>query len=218
MFTQLRYEILDRSLKLDHFFKDQVRLGSVYSIATSKGLAFVQMYAMYEFTLHGVVEASIDAVCQLGLTLGELRRELTALFLGNEFTSIRDCGAERRWKLQTLVMIKASSTTSAASCGSKVFPSDGSHYRRSQLQSIWEIFGVTCSIVPSGRMYPLIDELVENRNAIAHGRRTPDDVGRGYSETDIDKKIQETRNLCVHIVDSLAIHCSRKENVTCSMP
>lgn len=216
MFTQLRSEILDRSLKLDHFFKDQVRLASVHSIATSKGLAFVQMYAIYEFTLHGAVEASIEAVCQLELSMGELRRELIALFLGNEFTSIRDCGVERRWKLQTQIMIKASSATSLTSSNNKVFPTDGSHYRRSQLQTIWDIFGVTSSIVPSGRIYPLIDELVENRNAIAHGRRTSDDVGRGYSETDIDKKIKETRDLCIHIVDSLAIHCSQKENVVCT--
>lgn len=94
-----------------------------------------------------------------------------------------------------------------------VLPKDGSHYRRSQLETIWSLFGITAPIVPDGRMYPLIGELVENRNAVAHGRRTPEDVGSGYSKDDCYIKVGLTQDLCTYLVATLQTHCADPKNL-----
>ena len=58
-------------------------------------------------------------------------------------------------------------------------------------------------IVPEQRHLGRIMELVENRNAIAHGRRTPEDVGRSYSKQDIEDRISDIFDICIYIVETI---------------
>jgi hypothetical protein len=86
------------------------------------------------------------------------------------------------------------------------FPSDGSHFRARQIQTIWDIFGLTGPIVPDNKFIGRIDELVENRNAIAHGRRTSEDVGSGYSFDDMGKRVDDIEKISIHLLTEMENH------------
>jgi hypothetical protein len=58
----------------------------------------------------------------------------------------------------------------------------------------------------------LIDELVDKRNAIAHGRETAEDVGRGFSISEMNKRMTLTKRLCVHLARTAKEHCSKHRN------
>jgi len=62
------------------------------------------------------------------------------------------------------------------------------------------------NVVPENRLLGRIEEMVENRNAITHGRRTPEDVGRGYSRLDIEERFTDLRRICEHVLGSLETH------------
>jgi hypothetical protein len=87
-----------------------------------------------------------------------------------------------------------------------LFPSDGSHYRIAQLRTIWKIFSVGAPVVPEPRLIGRVEELVENRNAISHGRRTPEEVGGRYSVQDIADRVDDTNAICSHVLVALESH------------
>jgi hypothetical protein len=44
------------------------------------------------------------------------------------------------------------------------------------LKTIWDIFCIQELIVCKGMHIGTIDEIVENRNAISHGRKSPEEI------------------------------------------
>ena len=88
-----------------------------------------------------------------------------------------------------------------------LFPSDGSHYRAEQLDTIWRLFGVSAPVLPDLRLRQRVNELVENRNAIAHGRRTARDVGARHTNKDMEARIDDTDAITHHVIDTMETHC-----------
>lgn len=87
-----------------------------------------------------------------------------------------------------------------------LFPSNGSHYRPSQLNTIWRVFGIDKPIVPEMIHLGRIEELVENRNAISHGRKTAEEVGRRYSIAELEKRIDDVFALAKYIISTMEDH------------
>jgi hypothetical protein len=210
MFADLQDEIADRILATRMFFRAAGRTRQRRALNTAKGLVFVQMYAVYEYTMKGAVRAVINLIKSHGTPVNRIRWTLLALALHPKVTAVIDSG-HKEWD-KKLGLFQTIDSAVAPVVPDSTFPDDGTHYRATQLRTIWRLFGITKPVVPHGRLHPLIDELVSNRNAIAHGQRTAEDVGRGYSPTDIASKISRTRRLCVHIAQTLQGHCSKPQN------
>src|SRR5438552_5565975 len=87
---------MDRFAAIESFFKATLRLGSSIE-QTAKGLAFVQMYAAYEYTARAVVRTAIDAITAHGHRTQDLIPSLIALFLDSELTGLRDCSRANIW-------------------------------------------------------------------------------------------------------------------------
>ncbi|MBZ0111194.1 MAG: hypothetical protein K8J08_01905 [Thermoanaerobaculia bacterium] len=135
-----------------------------------------------------------------------MRPSVLSLVLNAEWQAALESGRARQFGKRISLLDCACTGGLPFSVDDTLFPSDGSHYRPSQLYTLWSVFGVSGPIVPSPRFLGRIEELVENRNAISHGRRTAHDVGRGYSRGDIEARIDDTRAICVHVVGTLQSH------------
>lgn len=61
MFPALRTEVEARFEAIESFFKESKNLKDDHA-ATAKGLMFVQVYAVYEFTVRSVVRVAIDSI------------------------------------------------------------------------------------------------------------------------------------------------------------
>lgn len=171
-----------------------------------KGLAFVQLYATYEYAVRSGVQATLVAVRGSGVEIRALRRDLLALVLDANWESVSMSGRPRVWGSRMALIAKMDSIDSSATLRDDLFPTDGSHYRISQLQTIWRIFSIDAPIVPEPRLMGRIEELVENRNAISHGRHTPEEVGGRYSWQDISARVVDTDAICGHLVGTLDAH------------
>jgi hypothetical protein len=180
---------------------------------TAKGLIFVQMYAIYEHSVKNIVRLALAEMRGRAMPLNTIRLELMGLVLTPELQSVRDCGAETAWRSR-VDLFKRIGAPDAIDVADDVFPSDGSHYRRRQLDTIWELFGLAVPVVHTPRALGLITELVEHRNAIAHGRATAEDVGRRFSRDDCYLRLDLTRDLCTYLATTMETHCSHPPNLT----
>ena len=174
--------------------------------ATCKGLMFVQLYATYEYAVHSAVQAMLSSIRSDGLCPQDLHQRALTLVLHSGFQSASTAGIRRVWDQRLDLVAALDSTVPLLTLDNTLFPKDGSHYRVQQLETIWAVFGLTVPVVPEPRLKLRIEELVENRNAIAHGRRTADEVGGRYSSLEIGKRIDDIEQISTYVVTQLDIH------------
>src|SRR5438105_12082879 len=173
MFAGIRSEILDRIFSTKLLATAAAGLTMPRTQTAAKGLAFVQLYATYEFTIIESVRATLIAATAHRIELRRLQSGLQALALDAEITSIADSKKRASWPRRLQLFDKAISDAPAAF--PELFPDDGSHFKVDQLRTLWSLFNLQCPVVPDGRMIGRIAELVTHRNAIAHGRITAED-------------------------------------------
>jgi len=177
-----------------------------------KGLAFVQLYAIYEYAVVQSVIAANRTVSSHKIAHSALRHSLLPLALDSECKSLADCGPSREWDVRRGLMA-GSRASDPAAITDTLFPSDGSHFRRRQLNTIWELFGLDSSIVPEPRLLGRIDELVEKRNSVAHGRESAESVGARFSLSDLEARLVDIATVCRHVIESLDSHVSEPRNL-----
>ena len=171
-----------------------------------KGLAFVQLYATYEYSVRSAVQATLVALGAAGVEIRTLHRDLLALVLDSHWKSVSSSGRKHVWDSRGALIASIDSGELTSTLKDDLFPNDGSHYRIQQLYTIWKIFSVSGPVVSEPRLIGRIGELVDNRNAISHGRLTPEEVGGRYSWQEVASRVDDTNAIAGHVVSSLESH------------
>ena len=70
------------------------------------------------------------------------------------------------------------------------FPNDGSNFRTSQINTFCNVFGLPDPAPVLREVWSRIDTIVSDRNAVAHGRETPGEVGRRYTLPEINELVR----------------------------
>lgn len=173
----------------------------------ASGMAYVPMYAAYEYSLNRAFAAAVQHVDSLAIPLCDLQPELLAIALDPLLKAVRTTGENNVW-LKRLELFQKATCLETAVLDKVAMPHDGSHYKRTQLELFWAVFRLPGAIVPDPRLFDLPDELCDRRNAVAHGRRTAEDVGREKSPREILDRFAQTNQLCLHVLQSVASRCS----------
>lgn len=86
-----------------------------------------------------------------------------------------------------------------------------------RFKTIWNLFGIDGPTLPDLRLISRIDELVGNRNSIAHGRLTANEVGRDYSAKDLGRIIKDVSTIANHVIASLEDHIQNQKYLRVQM-
>ena len=98
---------------------------------------------------------------------------------------------EKRWKLSDKMINNPKVVISH-----DMMPTDGKNIRYKQLKSIANSFGMKENVLPRNEIGGYIQEMVDNRNYIAHGNKTPKEVGRNFTILDLIRYMK--RRLSLH--------------------
>lgn len=206
MFGPLKAESSARFTSVESFFKASRGMPTSEE-KTARGVAFVLMYAAYEYTVSTAVQNAIDTLSSHRHRVKNLTPPLMALFLDRELQILKSCSHKSVWAKRLDLFEKAFSNE-IASLPNTVLPTDGEHYRSSHLKIIFSVLGIKTLPVRRKNHLVKIDEIVEHRNAIAHGRETPDQVGRRYTREDVLNTIRQMKRLCLFFVSEIESHCA----------
>lgn len=152
----------------------------------ARGLAIVLLFAAYEELLRSLTRTLLETVVQLRISNSRLQPGLRAFAVRDAAKSLRDVGEKKVFAkaIPTLVEVigRADRTPTI---NPEDFPDDGSFMKQSQVV----VWANTFQIGPPGahlkRVWNSIDAVVTQRNKIAHGALTPQEVGRDYTESEI---------------------------------
>lgn len=211
MFSPLQSEIYDRFLEVESFLNTTRNFRGNMG-AAAKGLVFIQVYAAYEFTVRGVVQTAIDSINAHRHKVKDMTPSLMTLYLDRELSSLRDTGLRNIWSARLNLLQRVFSDDVITLANDTGPPSDGTHYRHTHLITIFNAFGI--HRLPARRRRHLfrIDEVVGNRNQIAHGEESASDIGRRYTRSEIKHIIRQMKSVCfllITIFDSFCADGSR---------
>jgi len=219
MFQATKNEVLQRLQEADAHFRGVCPADVAVSAAISKGLLFVELYAVWEYSIRTAVQAGINELNNLGKPASALRPEILGIGLDESLNAMHDSDQTRNKWGRRLKFFQQLTAATPVSADASIMPTPGPGlaYRPAHLEIIWALFGIVAPIVPDNRLLGLITELIENRHAIAHGRRTAHDVGQRYTVSEMHKKLGDTRDACIHVLQSMEHHCSNAINL-CRVP
>lgn len=207
MFQPLKTEVTTRFGTLELFFRETRDFkGDLGSAA--KGIIFVQVYAIYEYTVRSVVQISIDAINGHGTRMRDISPKLMALCLDPELSALRDCGIKNVWAKRLEIFDRAFSKDIVSLSNNIGPPNDGTHYRHTNLIMIFDVFGIKRLPVRRRRHLFRIDEVVDNRNQIAHGSEPAEAVGRRYTRPDISHIVEQMRSVCLLLISVFDEYCA----------
>jgi HEPN superfamily protein len=209
MFPDLQLEVLGRFGAVElHFRASRSFRGESQQIA--KGLVFVQTYAIHEYTVQTTVQLATNAIASHAHRYAELRPSLLAMFLDGELSSVRDCGLDNLWERRLELFERATSVRPITLAGNPM-PADGTHFRHTHLELILKILGVSRALTLRRRHLYRIDEVVNHRNSIAHGRETAGEIGRRYSRSDISQIMQQMKSVSLRLISIVGEYCDDPE-------
>lgn len=177
----------------------------------AKGLIFVLLYALYEYCVTQSFQAALRAFNAHSIYHRDLRCPTLALALDDACTALRDRKVDNSWETR-IALFEKSRDGSPATIRELLFPADGSHMRSGQLETVRRLLGIPMPLIPEMRFIGRINELVEHRNAIAHGRERPDTIGGRFTVAELDARVRDAGHLCQHIATTIQLHCDNPMN------
>lgn len=205
MFPILQLEVMERFTAVKEHFRAARRLKGTSSL-TAKGLAFVEIYAVYEYTVKGVMRSAINVIASHAHTYSSLRPSLLTVFLDPELQSLRNVAARNVWDSRLKLLDRSASSQPITAVAT--LPVDGNHFRHPQVELILQVLGVKRTLTLRRRHLYVIDDVVNKRNLVSHGEETAKDVGSRYSRQDIGKIILIMEKVCLRLIEIVSQHCS----------
>ncbi|WP_415923508.1 MAE_28990/MAE_18760 family HEPN-like nuclease [Streptomyces sp. WI03-4A] len=153
----------------------------------TRGLSIVLLYAAYENLLKGISRSLLESAVQLRLGNRRLKPNFQVFAIHAKLQALTDISASQIWKGPGRGVVDAL-LDKTCSINSNIFPNDGSHMKTAQVVTLCEVYGLNPPGPILREAWGRINTVVSERNSIAHGQRTPEEVGRNYS-------VGELRNL-----------------------
>ena len=164
--------------------KDQV---SAENATLLRGLFFVHLYGTLEYSITLSVQVLLQEMTKVCVPYSSFEHLLHVVALDAQFRSLAEPGLKSKWQKRKELLNKQISSESC-SLNDTVF--------QDQLQ-----------------MRGYIDEIVDNRNAIAHGRQSAQEVGRRTTSTDLDERLRATTKVVNHVIESFDDYLEKRHFV-----
>lgn len=214
-FTTLRSDVTSRISALRSFHESIKRQEASTDLVIktnskiSKGLFFVELYGIWEYTVHTTLQNTNTHLTSLTKKCLDVKPQILSLAMNPLFDSLRTA-QKKKWEKRIEILSNVNSNL-LASLTDYVDVTMGRNIRYSQLQDIWDCYGIPSPILPANSMIGRLDEIVGNRNKIAHGRGSASDVGRRYTHSELLVRLNDIDMLCFSVISKLEQYCVNKE-------
>lgn len=174
-----------------------------------KGVFFVQLYAALEFTVTTAFSTFLELIATKPLAPKHYEPALLSVLLDSNFKALLNSSKKNAWRKKFELLNKAFSDD-VCTVDTNVFPSVAMNISVEEIKDIWFFLGLECEPLPEGVHPPLLMEIKEHRNAIAHGRECANDIGARFTLEQLRKKYSDIELLCHHIIGAIDNHYRAK--------
>ena len=176
---------------------------------TSKGLIFVQLYGVIEFTIYTTVAKTIDLINSDLVNLQDLKPFVWGMALNSNLDTLSQAN-RKKWD-KRIELFQKYVDNGAAYIATDIMPTNGENYNFPQLTSIWKNFSISEPIFNDNTFRGRLQEIVSNRINIAHGNYSAAEVGSRVTPADLYVRIVEVSNFCSYFISVFEDYSSNKK-------
>lgn len=175
-----------------------------------RGLSLVLLYAAYENLMQSLCRSILESAKASRGRNKRLRPGFKLFAASGRLDSLANSGSKAIWRGAGLELVQVLHDTQACTVDSNVFPTDGSHMRQGQVRTICSLFELGDPAPILREVWQELDSVVRDRNALAHGAETADEVGRRYTEQEIMDKLDTWENRWLEFLDWVEVQASQR--------
>jgi hypothetical protein len=170
-----------------------------------RGLFHVHLYAALEFAVNQGVQRFLMAVVALGVPPLHLHARFFSVALDSGFSSMRNVGEDKRWSSR-VKLIELQFSTDAQPINAAIFGLYLQNVWVEKLEILFNCLNINLPVVPNPAFRLYIDELVERRNGVAHGRFSALGVGSALRSPELLIRFNAISATCIYLLDCFEEH------------
>ncbi|HDR9256636.1 TPA: hypothetical protein QDB21_002569 [Burkholderia vietnamiensis] len=155
-------------------------------------LFYVHLYGALEQSLNEATESFLKAISALGLKNWDLSLRFLPTAMNSHFKGLADAQTQKKWQ-KRLDFVDAIYNGDACRIETSVF---SPHLQSSETGTIGDVLsylGISPDTIKSSADRFYVDEVVQKRHQVAHGRATPTSVGARGRSTDLELRLDAVR-------------------------
>lgn len=170
--------------------------------AVSKAFAYVWLSAAHEAFVRNVLAALASDLTARAMPIRTVNWCLLALSEAHSFAVLQDVRGQKRWaaRLRLLEKIESEEPFDLEKAES---PLDRRTCRPEHYHSLWSVYGLPGSPLPSSRHALALNDLADGRNEVAHGRTPPRQFGRRKVLGDVTRLVELTEDVAIHLASAV---------------
>lgn len=176
-----------------------------------RGIAVLLLFAAYENLLKSLCRALLDRAISLRVGNKRLQTGFKQFAVHSILVSIIDSGENKLWKNSGKRLLDCAFDGRSCTIDSNIFPSDGSFMKKTQVRLFAEIFGFNDPGKILKEVWVILDSIVAERNDIAHGAKSPEEIGRNYSSADIRDLLDIWELRWIEFINHVEFLASKRE-------
>jgi hypothetical protein len=203
---------LSEALEILHEIKKEESSRANTALTTSfalslRGMMLVSLYGVLEYTITTGTQSLINYLSGLQIRRTHLEAPLHSLSLDAQLTSARHVGENKKWETRRAIFLQFAS---AEPCiiPDTVFGTFTHNVYPATVTEIFECFGIKKAPTSTPQEEHYFKEIKERRNAVAHGRETAQEVGRGYTAQTLEQRHNTTHSIASYFLDCIEEHAA----------
>lgn len=147
-------------------------------VKIQRGLYYVHLYSTLEKTINEVVEQTLLIIKSQNIKNQHFESAFNVITLKPKMQSFKECGYKDFYK-KSIAVFEGIDSDEIFEIDNKLFSMSLQNVWFDTIQDVLKSFGVPVLVVDP-RVSCTVDEIVDKRNSVAHGRETPLIVGERH--------------------------------------
>ena len=174
-----------------------------------KGLFYVHLYSSLEKTVNELIENTLMHISSKSIKNKHYNLPFNSISLVDKLKSFKACGYSNFFEKAYEIFNEVSSSN-ISPINETVFASNLQNVWTRTIEEISNSFGIN-GFTASPRTKATIDEIVEKRNAVAHGRESARIVGERFRTDVLRIKMETIIDFCNYLIDLFESYYSNKD-------
>lgn len=174
-----------------------------------KGLFYVHLYSSLEKSVNELIENTLVHISSKSVQYNHFNLPFHSISLVDKLRSFKASGYNNFFS-KAFEIFNEVSSTNVCTINESLFVNNLQNVWTKTIEEICNSFGIkTFSVEP--RIRAAIDEVVEKRNAVAHGRESAKIVGERFRTDNIRLKMDIIIDFCNYLIDLFETYYARKD-------
>jgi hypothetical protein len=169
-------------------------------VKIQRGLYYVHLYSALEKVVNETVEQVLLIIKSHNIPNNRYKAEFNVIALNNKMKGFKDCGSKDYFN-KSIALFESINSEEVFDINNTVLSGTLQNVWFKTIQTTLKSFCVDPIVVES-RVKFTVDEVVDKRNSVAHGRETPVEVGERFRCTVLRSKTADVQLVSEMFIDA----------------